>query len=119
MKRVVDKRRKRLRRKRHIRKLVRGTTARPRLSVFKSNKHLYAQVVDDATGATIASVSNLEAAHRELKTNVADAAKIGEVLGQRIIEKNIKQVVFDRNGYPYHGIIKALAEGTRKAGVEF
>jgi large subunit ribosomal protein L18 len=119
MKRVVDKRRKRLRRKRHIRKLVRGTTARPRLSVFKSNKHLYAQVVDDATGATIASVSNLEVAHRELKTNVADAAKIGEVLGQRIIEKNIKQVVFDRNGYPYHGIIKALAEGTRKAGVEF
>ena len=92
---------------------------RPRLSVFKSNKHLYAQVVDDATGATIASVSNLEAAHRELKTNVADAAKIGEVLGQRIIEKNINQVVFDRNGYPYHGIIKALAEGTRKAGVEF
>ena len=119
MKRVVDKRRKRLRRKRHIRKLVRGTTVRPRLSVFKSNKHLYAQVVDDATGATIASVSNLEAAHRELKTNVADAAKIGEVLGQRIIEKNINQVVFDRNGYPYHGIIKALAEGTRKAGVEF
>ena len=119
MKRVVDKRRKRLRRKRHIRKSLQGTASRPRLSVFKSNKHLYAQVIDDSTGNTIVSASNMEAAHRDLKTNVADAAKIGEVLGQRILEKKIKQVVFDRNGYPYHGVIKSLADGTRKAGVEF
>ena len=119
MKRVADKRRKRLRRKRHIRKLVRGTTERPRLSVFKSNKHLYAQVIDDATGATVVSVSNLEAEYRNLKTNVEDAAQLGEALGRRIVEKQIKRVVFDRNGYPYHGIVKALADGTRKAGVQF
>ena len=119
MNRVKDKRRKRLRRKRHIRKTLRGTAARPRLSVFKSNKHLYAQVIDDESGMTIVSVSNMETEHRDLKTNVADATKIGEVLGQRILEKKIKKIVFDRNGYPYHGVIKSLAEGTRKAGVEF
>lgn len=118
MKPVVEKRRKRLKRKRHIRKNVRGTADRPRLSVFKSNKHIYAQVIDDDAGATLVSASNLEAECRELKLNVEGAGKLGEVLGARMVEKKINCVVFDRNGYPYRGIVKAIADGARKAGVE-
>jgi large subunit ribosomal protein L18 len=118
MKRIEDKRRKRLKRKRHIRKKVQGTPDRPRLSVFKSNRHLYAQVIDDSAGATLASVSNLETDLRQMKVNVEDAGKIGELLGKRILEKQISRVVFDRNGYAYHGVVKALADGARKAGVE-
>ena len=118
MNNAEDKRRRRLRRKRHIRKRIKGTAVRPRLSVFKSNRYLYAQVIDDDTGKILVSVSNREEENRALGQNVKDAGSIGELLGKRIIEKEITQVVFDRNGYPYHGIVKALADGARKSGVK-
>ncbi len=118
MKRVLDKRRKRLRRKRHIRKKIKGTAERPRLSVFKSNRHVYAQVIDDTRGHTLVCVSSKEAESGKGNPSVESAAYLGEFLGKRMIEKGITRVVFDRNGYAYHGIVKALADGTRKAGVE-
>jgi large subunit ribosomal protein L18 len=89
------------------------------MSVFRSNKALSVQVIDDDKGVTLASASTLEKELRGFKCNVEGAAKLGEVFGQRLVEKNIKTVVFDRNGYLYHGKIKALADGTRKAGVQF
>jgi len=118
MKRILEKRRKRLRRKRHIRKKIRGTAERPRLSVFKSNKNVYVQAIDDDTGATLASASSVEAENKDLKANVESAAKLGELLGTRMKEKKIGRAVFDRNGYAYHGIVKALADGVRKTGIE-
>lgn len=119
MKKTNEKRKKRQRRKLHIRKSLSGTADRPRLSVFRSNKRLYAQVIDDTQGRTLVAVSNLEKDLRELKNNKEDAAKLGEELGKRMLEKSIDCVVFDRNGYLYHGVVKALADGTRKAGVKF
>ena len=119
MKRTNEKRQKRLRRKRHIRKTLSGTSARPRLTVFRSNKNLYAQVIDDTKGHTLVSISTLEKELRELSNTRDDAAKIGEELGKRMLEKEITNVVFDRNGYLYHGVVKALADGARKAGVKF
>lgn len=119
MKRVLDKRRKRLKRKLHIRKRISGTAEKPRMSVFKSNKHLYVQVIDDLAGATLASASNLEKENKSLKTNVEDAAKLGEIIAKRCKEKNIETVVFDRNGFLYHGVVKSLADGARKAGMKF
>lgn len=119
MKRIEDKLRKRTQRKRHIRKKVFGTKTRPRLSVYKSNKHMYAQVIDDEIGHTIVCANDLEEENRSLKHCVEDAEKLGEVLGKRLKEYNIETVVFDRNGFPYHGIVKAIAEGTRKAGIKF
>ena len=118
MRNIDEKRRKRIRRKRHIRKKIRGSAERPRLSVFKSNRFIYAQVVDDDRGVTLVSVSNKEEECRKLGRNVEDAGKIGEILGKRMIDKKIQSVVFDRNGYPYHGIVKALADGARKSGVK-
>jgi large subunit ribosomal protein L18 len=77
------------------------------------------QVIDDARGYTLAAVSTLEKELRTIKPNVEGAGQLGEIMGKRLLEKNIKTVVFDRNGYLYHGVIKALADGTRKAGVQF
>lgn len=119
MKRVIDKRRKRLKRKLHIRKRISGTAEKPRMSVFKSNKHLYVQVIDDLAGVTLASASNLEKDNRSIKTNVEDAGKLGEIIAKRCKEKNIDTVVFDRNGFLYHGVVKSLADGARKAGMKF
>lgn len=119
MKRLEQKLRKREQRKKHIRKKVFGTKVRPRMTVFKSNKHMYVQVIDDEAGHTIASVSDVESDNKELKHTVADAAKLGEIVGKRLNDQKIDKVVFDRNGYPYHGIVKAIADGTRKAGIQF
>jgi large subunit ribosomal protein L18 len=119
LKKMPDKERKRLKRKIHIRKTLSGTAAKPRLTVFRSNKRLYMQVVDDTAGVTLASASTLEKENREIKANAEGAAKLGEIMGKRLVEKNIKTVVFDRNGYLYHGLVKAMADGARKAGVEF
>jgi large subunit ribosomal protein L18 len=111
--------RKRDKRKFHIRKRIEGTAARPRLTVFKSNKYLYLQAIDDATGKTLVAASSLEEALKSLKRNLEGAAKIGEEMGKRLKEKNIESVIFDRNGYLYHGIVKAMADGARKAGIQF
>jgi large subunit ribosomal protein L18 len=114
-----DKNRKRLKRKFHIRVRIRGTHERPRLTVFRSNCNLYAQAIDDDSGKTLAAISTLEKEFEALKPNKAGAEKLGEAMGARLKEKKITTVVFDRNGYLYHGVIKALADSTRKAGIEF
>ena len=119
LRKMLDKDRKRLKRKIHIRKSISGTAARPRMTVTRSNRRLSVQIIDDTKGHTLASASTLEKDLRNIKLNVAGAAQLGEIMGKRLLEKNIKSVVFDRNGYLYHGIVKALADGTRKAGIEF
>jgi large subunit ribosomal protein L18 len=116
---MLEKDRKRLKRKVHIRKRISGTSERPRMTVTRSNRSISIQIIDDAKGHTLASASTLEKDLRNLKANIAGAAQLGEVMGKRLLEKNIKTVVFDRNGYLYHGVVKALADGTRKAGIEF
>ncbi|MGE5190776.1 MAG: 50S ribosomal protein L18 [Gemmatimonadota bacterium] len=112
----------RQKRKARIRKRIFGTEQRPRLSVFRSAKHIYAQIVVDSTGSTILAASSLSPEIRdelgELKKSEA-AKKVGELLGRKAAEKNIRKVVFDRNGFLYHGRIKALAEGARESGLEF
>lgn len=112
----------RVRKHLRTRKKVNGTTERPRLAVFKSNKYIYAQVIDDVNGTTLVAASSLE---KELKeqfkgcVNLGVAKAIGAEVAKRAAEKGIKQVVFDRGGFLYHGRIKALAEGAREAGLEF
>ena len=103
----------------HIRKRIFGTAQRPRVSVFRSNRHIYVQAIDDEAGKTLVSASNLEKDLMKLTNSVEAAAKLGEEFGKRLSQKKLKSVVFDRNGYKYHGIIKAVADGTRKAGIEF
>ena len=119
LRKMLEKDRKRLKRKVHIRKRIAGTAERPRMTVTKSNRRISIQIIDDTRGHTLASASTLEKDLREIRANVEGAGKLGEVMGKRLQELNIKTVVFDRNGYLYHGIIKALADGTRKAGIEF
>ena len=119
LKKMLEKDRKRLKRKIHIRKRLSGTAERPRMTVTRSNCRLSVQIIDDIKGITLASASTLEKELRGIKATVAGAGQLGELVGKRLLEKNIKSIVFDRNGYLYHGIIKALAEGTRKAGIQF
>ena len=119
MDRMIDKRRRQLKRKAHIRKSISGTATRPRMTVFRSNLHMYVQVIDDTTGHTLASASTVEKELKGLRNTVADAGKLGEEIGKRLLEKNITEVVFERNGYVYHGIVKSIADGARKAGVKF
>jgi len=111
----------RVKRHRRIRKSIHGTTARPRLCVFKSVHHVSAQVVDDERRVTLASVSTMEKDIRGQVTgpNVAAAQKIGEILAGRALEAGVRAVVFDRGGHPYHGVISAFAEACRKGGLEF
>ena len=116
--------RQEIRAKKHlkIRNRFNGTAERPRLAVFRSNYHVYAQVIDDEAGKTLVSASTLEKDIKaELKNtdNVEAAAYIGDVVAKRAIEKGIKTVVFDRAGYIYHGKVEALADAARKAGLEF
>ena len=119
MDRLQQKRIRRLRRKKHVRKLVTGVAQRPRMTVFKSDRYLYVQVIDDQKAHTLVSASNLEKDLRKLKSNIAGAEQLGQVVAGRLKEKKIKAVVFDRNGYPYHGVVKSIAEGARKAGIQF
>ena len=119
MKRVQEKNRKRQRRKYHIRKKIFGTPKRPRLSVYRSNKHMYVQAIDDLAGHTLTSASTMEKDYRDLSNSVDNAKSIGKVIGERLKEKQIESVVFDRNGFPYHGIVRGIAEGAREAGVKF
>ena len=119
VKELSDKLRKRNQRKLHVRKTLSGTPEKPRLTVFKSNRYLYVQVIDDVAGATLASASSLEETLKGFKRNVDGAAKLGQEIGKRLKDKNVAAVVFDRNGYKYHGIVKAIADGARKAGITF
>ena len=117
-----NRRSERLRRHLKIRKRIIGTIDRPRISVFKSLKHIYAQIVDDENGHTLISVSTLDPEIKnELKSkNNGERAKlVGSEIANRALSKNIKKVVFDRSGYLYHGIIKTLAEAARNEGLEF
>ena len=118
-KKLSDKQRRRLHRKIHIRKTIYGTAERPRMTVYKSARNLYVQAINDDEGKTLASISTLEKDFIALKANIDSAAKLGEAFGSRLKDKNISKVVFDRNGYLYHGVVKALADATRKAGIEF
>ena len=119
MNRIADKNRKYARRKLHIRKSISGTASRPRMTVFRSNLHMYVQVIDDTTGTTLVSAGTTEESLKVLKNNCEGGAKLGEELGKRCLAKGVTTVVFDRNGYLYHGVVKAIADGARKAGVKF
>lgn len=113
-----------VRKKKHlkVRKRLSGTPERPRMAVFRSNNHMYVQVIDDIAGHTLVSASTLQGEVKEglEKTNNIDAAaKLGSVIAKKALDKGIKTVVFDRGGYIYHGKVKALAEAAREAGLEF
>ena len=116
----MDIRKARERRHERIRKKVSGTPDRPRLSVYRSLNHIYAQLVDDSRGGTIAAASTLELKSEEgHKGNRAMAKRVGELIAKKAMDKGIKRVVFDRGGYLYHGRVKALADAAREAGLEF
>ena len=102
-----------------IRRKLRGTAERPRLAVYRSVAHIYAQVIDDSQGRTLVSASSVEKAAKTNGGNVAAAKSIGKAIAERAKDKGIKQVVFDRGGYQYHGRVKALADAAREAGLEF
>ena len=112
----------RLRRKRRVRKRVRGTAERPRLSVFRSSRHMYAQIIDDTHGHTLAAASTLDAEVRAAALpsgTVAAARAVGEAVARRAVDCGVRRVVFDRGGYLYHGRVAAVAEGARGSGLEF
>lgn len=115
--RTAGKFTKRLKNKARIRKKVDGHTDRPRLAVYRSGKHVYAQIIDDSNGKTIVAYSTL-AGNINTK-NIESAKKVGAELAKRALEKNIKNVVFDRSGYVFHGRVKAVADGAREAGLSF
>jgi len=116
---MSEKDRKRIKRKIHIRKRVKGDSKCPRITITKSNRNLSAQVIDDTVGKTFAAISTLEKEFSGIKPTVEGAATLGTAFGKRLLEKNIGTVVFDRNGYLYHGVVKAFADGTRAAGIKF
>ena len=112
----------RLKRKKRIRKHLVGTQERPRLSIFRSSKHIYAQVIDDTHGHTLVAASSLDKVVKEqpkFENKVALAGFVGKLLGERAITKGIDKVVFDRNGFLYHGRVKAVSNGAREAGLDF
>jgi large subunit ribosomal protein L18 len=112
----------RKRRHRRVRKRVVGTSQRPRFNVFRSLKHIYAQVIDDTRGHTLAAASTLDAELRDRVkglTKTEQAKLVGELLAQRALERGVKKVTFDRGGYKYHGRVKSLAEAAREGGLEF
>ena len=113
------KRIKRARRHRRVRKRVSGSAARPRLCVFRSLQHIYAQIIDDDTGATLASASSVKECKGGYGGNRAAAEKVGAALADAAKAKNIEAVIFDRGGYKYHGRIAALADAARKGGLKF
>ncbi|MGN1385360.1 MAG: 50S ribosomal protein L18 [Bacillus sp. (in: firmicutes)] len=111
-----------VRQKRHarVRAKLSGTEARPRLNVFRSNKHIYAQLIDDVNGVTLASASTLDKdLNVESTSNIEAAQKVGETIAKRAVEKGYTSVVFDRGGYLFHGRVKALADAARENGLEF
>ena len=122
MAKASSSREARLRRHRHVRTRIMGTTDRPRLNVFRSLRHIYAQIIDDTMGHTVVSASTLDS---EIRGQIDEAAKsaaaraVGRLLAERALSKGVTQVVFDRGGYRYHGRVKALAEAAREGGLAF
>jgi large subunit ribosomal protein L18 len=114
-----DRQEARVRRHARIRKKVSGTSERPRLSVYRSEKNIYAQIIDDVTQVTLVAASSLDKDFNGVGSNKAAAKEVGKLVAQRAIEKGIKSVVFDRGGFIYHGRIQELAEAAREAGLEF
>ncbi len=111
----------RIKRRARIRKKVRGTAEQPRLSIFRSARHVYAQIIDDTRGITLVTASSVEKVFKEqnkFEDKKAAAAFIGKLVAQRALEKGIEKVVFDRNGFLYHGRVKAISDGAREAGLK-
>ena len=119
MVRKIDSNAQRLKRHKRVRAKISGTTERPRLCVFRSNKNISAQIIDDVAGVTLVSASSLEASFEGNGGNKEGAKQVGEILAKRALEKGIDNVVFDRAGYLYHGRIMELAAGAREAGLKF
>jgi large subunit ribosomal protein L18 len=112
----------RIKRKKRVRKKIQGTLERPRLSVFRSSKQIYAQLIDDTHGNTIVSVSSMEKVvkdHQKFENNIEKAVFLGKLIGERALKKGFSKIVFDKNGYLYHGRVKAVSEGARQAGLVF
>ena len=122
---MSDKQLKRRRRHKRVRSIVKGTAKVPRLCVFRSNKHIYAQLIDDEKGKTLVSASDLDLkksktkSKKELTGKAAIAHRVGEILAKKAVEKKFEKIVFDRGGYKYHGRVKALADGVREGGLKF
>lgn len=109
----------RLKRHRRVRGKISGTPERPRLNVFRSNKHIYAQLIDDVNGITLAAASTMDKGFEGSGSNKEAAHKVGQAIGKLAMEKKIETVVFDRGGYLYHGRVKELADGARESGLKF
>ena len=119
MNKVKQKRQQRYRKHRRVRAKVKGSAICPRLSVFRSNQHIYVQLINDDKGQTLASFSDLKIKRKKGLTKIAIAKQIGNSVAKKALEKKIKKVVFDRGGYKYHGQVKAAAEGARQGGLVF
>ena len=117
---ALSQREARARRHRRVRKKINGTADRPRIAVFRSNKHIYAQAIDDLAGRTLASASTMEAELRDGRTGSVDSARdVGRRLGERLKELGVTTAVFDRGGFQYHGRVAAVADGARGTGLQF
>ena len=114
-----DRQQARVRRHLRVRKKVSGTPEKPRLAVFRSEKNIYAQIIDDVNAVTLVAASSLDKDFEGIGSNREAAKSVGEALAKRALEKGIKEVVFDRGGFVYHGRVQSLAEGAREAGLEF
>ena len=115
----IDRKAPRERRHLRVRRKISGTAECPRLCVYRSNKNLFVQVVDDVAGVTLAQASTLDKEVKEKHANIAAAKEVGALIAKRALEKNITTVVYDRGGYVYHGVVKELAEAAREAGLKF
>ena len=115
----IDRKAERIRRHKRVRNKVFGTESRPRLCVFRSNNNLYVQVIDDVKANTLVQASTLDKEVKTKHSNKEAAKEVGNLIAKRALEKNIKEVVFDRGGYIYHGVVKELAEATREGGLQF
>ena len=115
----INKNAMRLKRHIRVRGKISGTPECPRLNVFRSNANIYAQIIDDGNGVTLVAANTLEKDFEGTTGNIEAAKKVGQIVAQRALEKGINEVVFDRNGYLYHGRVAALAEGAREAGLKF
>ena len=111
----MDKYKRRTRRKKGIRKQIGGTKVKPRVSVYRSNRHIFVQAIDDEGGITLCSASDVEAG---VKSNAEGAHSVGEKLAEKLKKVKVREAVFDRNGFVYHGIVRSVAEGIRKAGIK-